>query len=147
MTHFPIVYICFWLPFSLHHQILLCSIFIMEWTPLPKSRGRYLKITTLLSAENETYFQYNISIIMSVKVQFINTINNYKEDTIGVNPTLAQLWSCIEPSLAFATRTTSKHQRFTWPGLYGKLIEFLCIVVRHMRVSSRLQGVMWLECD
>ncbi len=32
---------------------------------------------------------------MSVKVQFINTINNYKEDTIGVNPTLAQLWSCI----------------------------------------------------
>ncbi len=31
--------------------------------------------------------------------------------------TLAQSSSCVEASLEFATRTTSKHQRITWPGL------------------------------
>ncbi len=31
--------------------------------------------------------------------------------------TLAQLCSCVEPSLAFATGTTSKHQRVTWLGV------------------------------
>ncbi len=51
------------------------------------------------------------------------------------NVTLAGSCSRIEPSLAFATGTTSKHQRVTWPGLYRKLIEFLRIVVWHMRVS------------
>ncbi len=32
-----------------------------------------------------------------------------------------------------------------WPGLKRKLIEFLHIVVWHMRVSTRLLEVMWLE--
>ncbi len=50
-------------------------------------------------------------------------------------------------SLAFATGTTSKHQRVTWPRLYRKLIEFLRIVVWHMRVSAGLLEVMWLKCD
>ncbi len=60
--------------------------------------------------------------------------------------TLAQSCSCIEPSLAFATGTTSKHQRVKWPGLYRKIIEFLRIVVWHMRVYARLLEVTWLEC-
>ncbi len=41
---------------------------------------------------------------------------------------------------------TSKHQRATWPGLYRQLIDFLRIVVWHMRVSARLLEVTWLEC-
>ncbi len=61
--------------------------------------------------------------------------------------TLAQACSCIEPSLAFATGPTSTHQRVTWSGLYRKLIEFLCIVGWHMRVSTRLLEVTWLECE
>ncbi len=61
--------------------------------------------------------------------------------------TQAQSSSCIEPSLAFATRTTSKHQRITWPGLYRKLIDCLCIVLWQMRVSTRLLEVTWLDCD
>ncbi len=52
--------------------------------------------------------------------------------------TLAQSGSCIEPSIAFATGTTSKHQRVTWPGLYRKLIESLCL---------HWLEVTWLECD
>ncbi len=43
--------------------------------------------------------------------------------------TLARSCSCIEPSLAFATRPTSTHQRVTWPELYRKFIGFLHIVV------------------
>ncbi len=61
--------------------------------------------------------------------------------------TLALSCSCVEPSLAFATRTTSKHQRITWPGLYRKLIECLHIVVWHMRASARLLEVTWLRCN
>ncbi len=53
----------------------------------------------------------------------------------SVRSTLGQSCSYIEPSLAFATGTTSKHQRIMWPGLYRKLTECLCIVVWHMRVS------------
>ncbi len=58
--------------------------------------------------------------------------------------TLAQSCSCIEPSLAFATRPTSTHQRITWPGLYRKLIQFLCIVVWHIyeSVGSLARGHM-----
>ncbi len=55
--------------------------------------------------------------------------------------TLAQSCSCFEPCLAFATGTTSKHQRIIWPGLYRKLIECLGIVVR---VSVRQLEVTWL---
>ncbi len=43
-------------------------------------------------------------------------------------------------------QSTSKHQRVTWPGLYRKLIAFLGIVVWHMRVSTPLLEVTWLEC-
>ncbi len=60
--------------------------------------------------------------------------------------TLAQLCSCVEPSWAYATWPTSTHQRVTWPGLYRKLIGFLCIVVWHMKVSTHLLEVRWLEC-
>ncbi len=60
--------------------------------------------------------------------------------------TLAQSCSCFVPSLAFATRTTSKHQRITCPGLYGKLIECLRILGWHMRVSAHFLEVTWLEC-
>ncbi len=56
--------------------------------------------------------------------------------------TLAQLCSWVETFLAFATGTTSKHQRVTWPGLYRKLIEFLHIVVWHMSVHSLGRGHM-----
>ncbi len=38
---------------------------------------------------------------------YLLTAGNYQK----VKSTLAQLCSCVEPSLAFATRTTSKHQR------------------------------------
>ncbi len=61
--------------------------------------------------------------------------------------TLAQSCSSVEPSLAFATGTTSEHQRVMWPGIYRKLIEFLRIVVWHMKVSACLLEVRWLECS
>ncbi len=60
---------------------------------------------------------------------------------------LAQWCSCIEPTLVFVTRPTSTHQRVRWPGLYRKLIGFLRIVVWHIRVSTCLLEVTWLECD
>ncbi len=60
--------------------------------------------------------------------------------------TLAQSRSCIEPCLAFATRTSSKHERIVWLERYRKLIECLCIVVWHVRVSAYLLEVTWLEC-
>ncbi len=68
------------------------------------------------------------------------------ENWIRNRCTLAQSCSCVEPSLAFATGTTSKHQRITWPLLYRKLIERLRIVVWHMRMSTHLLDVTWLEC-
>ncbi len=48
-------------------------------------------------------------------------------------------------SLAFATGTTSKHQRVTWPGLYRyrKLIEFLLC---HMSIRSLARGHMVGVC-
>ncbi len=52
----------------------------------------------------------------------------------------------IELALALTTGTTSKHQRVMWLGLYRKLIEYLHIVVWHMRVFTRLLEVTWLEC-
>ncbi len=60
--------------------------------------------------------------------------------------TLAQSCSCVEPSLAFITGTTSKHQRVMWPELYRKLIEFPYIVVWHLSVSAWLLEATWLEC-
>ncbi len=50
-------------------------------------------------------------------------------------------------TLAETTRITSKHQRghVTWI-FFRKLIAFLRIVVWHMRVSTHLLEVMWLEC-
>ncbi len=52
----------------------------------------------------------------------------------------------LDTTPAYNTRTTSKHQRVIWPDLYRKLIEFIYIVVWHMRVSTRLLDVTWLEC-
>ncbi len=53
--------------------------------------------------------------------------------------------------LAYTTGTTSKHQRFTWPGLYRKLIVFPHIVVWHISVHSLARGYVirvWLgSCD
>ncbi len=61
-------------------------------------------------------------------------------------PSLSHILALNHP-LAFATRTTSKHQRVKWPGLYRKLTEFLHIVVWHMRVSACLIEVTWLDSD
>ncbi len=44
-------------------------------------------------------------------------------EVIGI--ILAQSYSCIESSLAFATGPTSGHRRVKSPGLYRKLMEFL----------------------
>ncbi len=55
-----------------------------------------------------------------------------------VYDTLTQSYSCIEPSLAFATGPTSTHQKVTQTGLYRKLIGFLHIVVWQMKVSAHL---------
>ncbi len=41
---------------------------------------------------------------------------------------------------------TSTDRRIMWPRYNRKLIEFLHIVVWHMRVSTRLLEVMWLKC-
>ncbi len=80
---------------------------------------------------------------------------------LNVSKNLAAVWQQLEQDLqvllqakrsmdrriAFATVTTSNHQRVTWPGLYRKLIEFLLTVVWHMIVSTRLLEVIWWECE
>ncbi len=45
----------------------------------------------------------------------IHVVNLLTSGIFTVNATLAQLCSCIEPSLVFATGPTSTHQRVTWP--------------------------------
>ncbi len=66
--------------------------------------------------------------------------------SVVARSTLVQLCSCVEPSLAFATGATSKHQMVMWPGLWRKLTGSLYIVVWHMRVSTHLLEVTRLEC-
>ncbi len=76
-----------------------------------------------------------------------DVIIQYQIQSARKNSASAQSCSCVEPSLAFATGSTSTHERVTWHGLYIKLRGLLCILVWQMRVSARSLEVTGLECE
>ncbi len=92
--------------------------------------------TSIMGWENIHVFSHCICILAcpynkTNTIQY-NTIHDYYSKSV----ILAQACSYAERSLAFATGTTFKHQRVTWPGLFRKLIECLRIAVWHMSVHS-----------
>ncbi len=93
-----------------------------------------------------TAFQPSLSCMSLTYQQYVPSKVPKPFKQIPFQDILAQLCFGVEPSLAFATRTTSKLEMVTRPGLYRKLIEFRCIVVWHMSVHSLTRGHVIRVC-